>query len=52
VDAVPMPAAVREILETFVAEHHIEQPIYRRKRGCASPEAGERRAPLRKVRHE
>jgi hypothetical protein len=52
VDAVPMPAAVREILEAFVAEHHIEQPIYRRKRDCAGPEAVVSRAATRKVRHE
>jgi hypothetical protein len=32
VDAVPMPAAVRQIVEAFVAEHYVEQPIYRRTR--------------------
>jgi Protein of unknown function (DUF3305) len=32
VDAVPMPAAVRHIVEAFVPEHYVEQPIYRRKR--------------------
>jgi Protein of unknown function (DUF3305) len=32
VDAVPMPAALRHIVEAFVAEHYVEQPIYRRKR--------------------
>jgi hypothetical protein len=52
VDAVPMPAAVREIVEAFVAEHHIEQPVHRRKRDSAAPEAPARRAPTRKVRHE
>jgi Protein of unknown function (DUF3305) len=52
VDAVPMPAAVRKIVEAFVAEHHIEEPIYRRKRDCAGPEAVARRAASRKVRHE
>ena len=52
VDAVPMPPAVREILEAFVAEHHIEQPNYRRKRDCAGPETLVSRAPTRKVRHE
>jgi hypothetical protein len=45
VDAVPMPAAVRQIVETFVAEHHVEQPIYRRKRDGAGPEAPARNGP-------
>ena len=48
VDAVPMPAAVRQIVEAFVAEHHVEQPIYRRKRGCAGSEGQPRRGPPRK----
>jgi hypothetical protein len=52
VDAVPMPAAVRQIVETFVAEHHVEQPIYRRKRDCAGPEAPVRNGPTRKDREE
>jgi hypothetical protein len=52
VDAVPMPAAVRQIVETFVAEHHVEQPIYRRKRDCAGPEAPARNGPTRKDREE
>jgi hypothetical protein len=52
VDAVPMPAAVRQIVEAFVAEHHVERPIYRRKRDCASPEVLTRRGPMRKDRDE
>jgi hypothetical protein len=52
VDAVPMPAAVRQIVETFVAEHHVEQPIYRRKRDSAGPEAPARNGPTRKDREE
>jgi Protein of unknown function (DUF3305) len=52
VEAVPMPATVREIVAAFVAEHHIEQPVYRRKRDGAGPEAPARRAMTRKVRHE
>jgi hypothetical protein len=52
VEAVPMPSAVREIVAAFVAEHHVERPIYKRKRDCAGPEALARRAPMRKDRHE
>jgi hypothetical protein len=47
VDAVPMPAAVREIVEAFVAQHHHAQPHYRRTRTDAREE---RREPLRKGR--
>jgi hypothetical protein len=43
VDAVPMPAAVRLIVEAFVADYHVEQPVYRRKRDCADPESAGRR---------
>jgi hypothetical protein len=48
VDAVPMPAPVRQIVEAFVAEHHVEQPIYRRKRGRTGLQAPARRGPARK----
>lgn len=44
VDAVPMPDAVREALEEFVAEHHVEQTFYKRKRDRADPNALGRRA--------
>ena len=47
VDAVPMPAAVREIVQAFVAQHHVVQPHYRRTRTDAREE---RREPLRKGR--
>jgi Protein of unknown function (DUF3305) len=45
VDAVPMPAAMREIVEAFVAKYHVVQPHYRRTRTGACEE---RREPLRK----
>jgi hypothetical protein len=45
VDAVPMPTAVREIVEAFVAKHHVVGPHYRRTRTDAREERGE---PLRK----
>jgi hypothetical protein len=50
VDVVSMPAAVRTTIEAFVAEHHIEQPFYKRKRDRADPEALARRSPLQKER--
>jgi hypothetical protein len=49
VDAVPMPAAVREIVEAFVAEYHVVQPHYRRTRTDAREDAA-RLEPLRKGR--
>jgi hypothetical protein len=49
VDAVPMPAAVREIIEAFVAQHHVAQPHYRRTRTDAREDAAQRE-PLRKGR--
>jgi len=45
VEAVPMPAPVRAIVETFVAEHHVERPFFKRKRDRADPEALARRGP-------
>jgi hypothetical protein len=44
VEAVPMPEAIREALEAFVAEHHVEgSAFYKRKRDRADPEALGRR---------
>jgi hypothetical protein len=43
VEAVAMPDAVREALEDFVAEHHVEQTFFKRKRDRADPEALGRR---------
>lgn len=50
VEAVPMPEAVRAIVEAFVAEHHVEQPFVKRKRDRADPEALARRGPQPKDR--
>ncbi len=44
VEAVPMPETIREALEAFVAEHHVEQPFFKRKRDRADTEALGRRA--------
>jgi Protein of unknown function (DUF3305) len=52
VDAVPMPAAVRQIVEAFVAEHHVEQPIYRRKRDRNGLQVAARGGLARKDRQE
>jgi Protein of unknown function (DUF3305) len=49
VDAVPMPATVRRVVEAFVAEHHVVQPLYRRKRDEAGPIAA-RSEPMREER--
>jgi hypothetical protein len=32
VEAVPMPPAIAETLEAFVAEHHVERPFFKRQR--------------------
>ncbi len=45
VATVSMPAAVREIVEAFVAAHPVEQPFHKRKRDGADPEALARRRP-------
>ena len=38
VESVPMPDAIREIVRTFVAEHHVEQSFFKRERDrSASP---------------
>jgi hypothetical protein len=50
VDVVPIPDALRTIVEAFVAEHHVERPFYKRKRDRADPDAFARRAPARKER--
>jgi hypothetical protein len=45
VEAVTMPDSVRGVLEDFVAEHHVEQTFYKRKRDRADPNALGRRGP-------
>jgi hypothetical protein len=34
-----MPSAVRDIVEKFVAEHHVEQTFFKRVRDRSSPPA-------------
>jgi len=43
VEAVPMPEMLREAIERFVAEHHVERGFVKRKRRRADPEALARR---------
>ena len=43
VEAVPMPEVVREMIEKFMAEHHVPQEFVKRKRRRADPEALARR---------
>ncbi|MDD1533182.1 MULTISPECIES: DUF3305 domain-containing protein [unclassified Bradyrhizobium] len=45
VEAVPMPEALLETIEKFVAEHHVEREFVKRKRRRADPEALARREP-------
>jgi hypothetical protein len=48
VERVPMPEVVRDTLDAFVAEHHVEREFVKRKRDRADPEALARRGPMRK----
>ena len=48
VESVPMPDSIRETLAAFVAEHHVEQPFYKRTRDRADKEALGRRVPARR----
>jgi hypothetical protein len=43
VEAVPMPEVLRDAIETFVAEHHVEREFFKRTRRRADPEALARR---------
>ncbi len=44
VESVPMPDSIRTVLEAFVAEHHVDQPFFKRKRDRPDTEALGRRA--------
>lgn len=43
VEAVPMPETLREAIESFIAEHHVEREFFKRERRRADPEALARR---------
>jgi len=50
VDVVPMPEALRAVIDAFVAEQHVERPFYKRKRDRADPDAFARRGPMQRDR--
>lgn len=43
VETVPMPDSIAETVNTFIAEHHVERPFFKRRRDGAEPEAPTRR---------
>lgn len=43
VEAVPMPTLVRDVIASFIFEHHVERTFEKRKRNRANPEALARR---------
>ena len=45
VEAVPMPVSIRDTIDSFIAEHHVERTFEKRKRNRADPEALARRGP-------
>ena len=47
VEAVAMPDPIRDALDAFIAEHHVERQFFKRQRDRADPEALARRGPLR-----
>jgi hypothetical protein len=51
VEAVPMPEEIQDQVAAFVAEHHVERQVFKRKRERADPEALGRR-PVREGGHE
>ena len=44
VEIVPMPVPIREIVESFIAEHHVEQTFFKRQRDPSTS-----RSPLRRA---
>jgi hypothetical protein len=48
VGVVPIPAAVRDLLNAFIVEHHVEQPFFKRERDRADPEGLAHRRPIEK----
>jgi Protein of unknown function (DUF3305) len=52
VATVPMPPPVHDMIDAFVAEHHVERAFSKRKRDRADPEALARGEAVRKERDE
>lgn len=51
IDSIAMPEEIRDAIEAFVSEHHVERTFVKRKRDRADPEALGRRAPTRDERN-
>ena len=45
VDTVPMPGPILQVLEAFVAEHHVERPFFKRQRDQQPPRRGRKGRP-------
>ena len=39
VESVPMPSSIRQVVENFIAEHHVEQEFFKRERSKSPPAA-------------
>ena len=52
VETVPMPSAIAEALEMFLAEHHVERPFFKRQRDGAQADGPARRKGGRGRDHE
>ena len=50
VEPVPIPDSVLEMIEAFIAEHHVEHAFTKRKQRRADPDALARRGPLTRER--
>ena len=44
VATVPMPAAIIETIDSFIAEHHVERPFNKRQRNRGEPQMPDRRS--------
>lgn len=52
IEALPMPAEIRQQLAAFVEAHHVERPFIKRKRDRADPDAMARRDPASSYRDD
>lgn len=48
VDTVPMPDTIAQVVEAFIAEHHVDRPFFKRRRNAADWPIGRSKGP----RHE
>jgi hypothetical protein len=42
VDTVPMPPEIAEVVEQFIAQHHVERPFFKRRRDQVAPDGAMR----------